>query len=191
MTFDPDIYLLKQIANDDVDAFEVLYKKYYRVVYNYAGYFLAEASDCQDIVQDVFAYVWESRHKLTINKSIKSYLLRACHNSCINHIKKNTTSRKHISAFINSNDLFENGYHAIFENELRKAIDDVVAELPQQCSEIFKLSRLKGLKHKEIASLLKISPKTVETQIYRALKVFKKRLIYISLTFFLFFFDSL
>jgi len=191
MTFDPDIYLLKQIATDDVDAFEVLYKKYYRVVYNYAKYFLKEESDCQDIVQEVFAYIWESPHKLTINKSIKSYLLRACHNSCINHIKKNTTSRKHISAFINSNDLFENGYHAIFENELRKAIDDVVAELPQQCSEVFKLSRLKGLKHKEIASLLKISPKTVETQIYRALKVFKKRLIYISLTFFLFFLDSL
>ena len=191
MIFNPDLYLLKQIGNDDVDAFEVLYKKYYRVVYNYAGYFLTEASDCQDVVQDVFTYVWESRHKLTINKSLKSYLLRACHNTCINHIKKHSTKQKHISDFISRNDMFEDGYHAIFENELRKAIDNVVEELPQQCSEIFKLSRLKGLKHKEIATLLKISPKTVETQIYRALKVFKKRLIYISLTFFLFFFDSL
>ena len=191
MTFDPDIYLLKQIENDDVNAFEVLYKKHYRIVYNYARYFLAEASDCQDIVQEVFAYIWESRHKLTIKKSIKSYLLRACHNTCINHIKKNSTKQKHIANFIVNNDMFEDGYNAIFENELRKAIDNVVEELPQQCSEVFKLSRLKGLKHKEIATLLKISPKTVETQIYRALKVFKKRLIYISITFFLIFSDFL
>ena len=144
-TFDPDIYLLKQINNDDVGAFEVLYKKYYRVVYNYAGYFLTEASDCQDIVQEVFAYIWESRHKIMINKSLKSYLLRACHNTCINHIKKHSTNQKHISAFINSNDMFEDGYNTIFENELPKVINDVVDELPSQCSEIFKLSRLKGL----------------------------------------------
>ncbi len=188
MTFDPDIYLLKQINNNDVDAFEVLYKKYYRPVYNYAKFFLKEESDCQDVVQDVFAYMWESRHKINITKSLKSYLLRACHNTCINHIKKHATSQNHISAFINSSDMYEDGYKAIFENELRKAIDDVVQELPQQCREIFKLSRLKGLKHKEIATLLKISPKTVETQIYRAIKVFKKRLIYLIITFFFIFF---
>lgn len=185
MIFDPDTYLLKQISNDDVGAFEVLYKKYYRVVYNYARYFLTEASDCQDIVHDVFAYVWESRHKIKIDKSLKSYLLRACHNTCINHLKKYSTNQKHISAFINSSDMYEDGYNAIFENELRKVIDDVVEELPQQCSKVFKLSRLEGLKHKEIAILLKISPKTVETQIYRALKVFKKRLSHLATTFLL------
>ncbi|MEN8123182.1 MAG: RNA polymerase sigma-70 factor [Bacteroidota bacterium] len=190
-TFDPDIYILKQINNDDVDAFEVLYKKYYRIVYNYARHFLTEASDCNDIVQDVFTYVWESRNKIKINKSLKSYLLSACHNTCINHLKKRDTKQQHVAHFFSQSNLFEDGYNAIFENELRKAIDDVVDELPNQCSEVFKLSRLKGLKHKEIASLLKISPKTVETQIYRALKVLKKRLSYLILIFFNIFSDFL
>jgi RNA polymerase sigma-70 factor (ECF subfamily) len=183
MAFDSDTYLLKQIDNNDVGAFEVFYKKYYRPIYNYAKYFLKKESDCQDVVQDVFAYVWESRHKLYIEKTIKAYLLRACHNTCINHLKKQSTKQKHVSAFISSSNMFEDGYHAIFENELRRTIDDVVEELPQQCRKIFKLSRLKGLKYKEIATLLEISPKTVETQIYRALKVFKKRLVYLVLTF--------
>ena len=51
-----------------------------------------------------------------------------------------------------------------------------IEELPDQCKSIFKLSRINGLKNQEIADKLDISVRTVETQIYRALKILKSRL---------------
>ena len=72
----------------------------------------------------------------------------------------------------------EDGYSIIYEEEMRNILNDLIDELPEQCRNIFILSREKGLKYKEIANQLNISPKTVETQIYRALKFIKRRLKY-------------
>ena len=62
---------------------------------------------------------------------------------------------------------------SIFEIE---RITENTIELPDQCKSIFKLSRINGLKNQEIADKLAISVRTVETQIYRALKILKSRL---------------
>jgi RNA polymerase sigma-70 factor (ECF subfamily) len=48
--------------------------------------------------------------------------------------------------------------------------------LPERCREIFRMSRVDGLKNDEIATKLSISKRTVETQISKALKVLKKEL---------------
>lgn len=187
MTYDPDIYFLKQIQRDDVGAFEVLYKKHYRMVYHFARRFINEASICQDVVQDVFTYVWDNRLQLVIKKSFKSYLLTCCHHTCLNYIKKSATSQRHLSNYMDHSPESEDGYACIYEEELRESLQQAMSELPEQCREVFQLSRLKGLKHKEIAALLNLSPKTVEVHIYRALKVLRKRLQYIELLIFYFF----
>jgi len=186
MTCNPDDYLIKQVSNDDVGAFEVLYKKHYRMVYNYARHFINDPTTCQDVVQDVFTYIWESRHKLEIKKSFKSYLMSACHNTCLNHLNKQRVKQKHVTQIINRSGNYHDGYDVIFEDELKEAIDNAMEDFPEQCREVFILSRMKGLKHKEIGKILNISPKTVETQIYRALKMLKKKLV---ITFFIIFYN--
>jgi RNA polymerase sigma-70 factor (ECF subfamily) len=45
-----------------------------------------------------------------------------------------------------------------------------IARLPKQCKRIYEMSRDEGLKYREIASILQVSVKTVETQMGRALK---------------------
>ena len=74
---------------------------------------------------------------------------------------------------------------------LEQEIEATLEGLPEQCRQIFILSRMKGMKHKEIADLLNISHKTVETQIYRALKVFKRRFKWVELMFIYIFFNFL
>lgn len=187
MTYDPDIYLLKQIQKDEMGAFEVLYKKHYRMVYYFARRFINEAAICQDVVQDVFSYVWDHRQHLEIKKSFKSYLLTCCHHTCLNYIKKAATNQRHLANYIDHSPESEDGYARIYEDELTESLQQAISELPEQCREIFQLSRFKGLKHKEIARQLNISPKTVEVQIYRALKALKRRLYYIEMLIFYFF----
>ena len=60
--------------------------------------------------------------------------------------------------------------------EIERITENTIEELPDQCKSIFKLSRINGLKNQEIADKLAISVRTVETQIYRALKILKSRL---------------
>jgi len=64
----------------------------------------------------------------------------------------------------------------VIQNDLTSAIDQSLESLPENCKKIFRLSRIDGLKNKEIASTLSISVRTVETQIYRALKIIRANL---------------
>jgi RNA polymerase sigma-70 factor (ECF subfamily) len=61
-------------------------------------------------------------------------------------------------------------------NSLKEDLENAINELPEQRQKIFRLSRFEQLKHKEIAIKLNISPKTVETQIYRSLIFLRKKL---------------
>lgn len=70
----------------------------------------------------------------------------------------------------------ENGYQFLLEKELSTEIEKIVSGLPEQCRTVFELSRNKGLKNKEIAESQGMSVRTVETQIYRALKVLRTNL---------------
>ncbi len=177
MTQDSDIYLFQQIKNDDdKEAFELIFKKHYRTVYNYARYNVNDESACHDITQDIFTYLWEMRRKIEIKQTLKSYLLSASHNASINYLKKETNRKRHLSNFFHETPKKEDGYDIIFEGALIESLNTIISDLPAQCKEIFYLSRLKGLKHKEIANKLGISPRTVETQIYRALRTIRSKL---------------
>jgi RNA polymerase sigma-70 factor (ECF subfamily) len=175
MTIDSENYILKQIQNGDAHAFEALFKTYYKQVYNHARYYIKDESACHDVVQEIFLYIWDKRKGLAIEKSIKSYLFMATHNACVNFLQKQATKQRAISNVWPDLPSEQDGYDVIFENALRESIEETMEELPEQCKEVFKLSRLKGYKHKEIAQRLNISTRTVETQIYRALKVLKKK----------------
>jgi len=176
MTVDIDRFLINRLKSDDEQAFEVLFKKYYKLSYGYARYYLDDADACHDVVQDMFGHVWEKRKELNIDGSFKSYLYVAIKNSCLNLIKKQNLKRRVASEIFDREHSPDDGYAVIFENEMKEKLNEIMEALPDQCRRIFILSRFEGLKHKEIAEKMGISYRTVETQIYRALKIFKKHL---------------
>jgi RNA polymerase sigma-70 factor (ECF subfamily) len=177
MVIDTDIYLYKKIKEDDDEkAFEIIYKKHYLSVYGYLRYYVNDESACHDLAQDIFTYLWEMRHKIEIKQTLKKYLLSSAHNASINHLKKHSNQKRHITDFFHVSDKHEDGYGTIYEGELISNLNVIIKDLPSQCRQIFQMSRLKGMKNKEIAEKLNISPRTVETQIYRALRTIKSKL---------------
>ena len=70
----------------------------------------------------------------------------------------------------------EDAHELVVHKDLSERIETIIETLPEQCRNIFKMSRFRGMKNKEIAEIYSISPRTVETQIYRALKVLKENL---------------
>jgi len=171
-----DIEVGKQLRTGDPKAFEQIFFRYNSGMTAYAMKFVGDMETARDLVQDVFFYIWEKRDVLNIDRSIKSYLFRSVHNACINFLKKEEHKKvygrnlflKFFEKWPGNNS--DDAYQLLLAKDLGCEIDSIVDELPEQCRNIFKLSRFKGLKNREIAEIYSISIRTVETQIYRALK---------------------
>ena len=144
----------------------------------YAARFMDTREEAEEIVQDVFVKFWEKCESLSPDSSIKSYLYRSVHNSCLNAIKHEKVKdvyKQHVAQFLESS--YQDTIEINDPDTLRSRIHQEIDNLPPRCSEIFKLSRFEGLKYQETADHLKISVKTVEVQMGKALKTLREKLI--------------
>ncbi|MEQ9218398.1 MAG: RNA polymerase sigma-70 factor [Cyclobacteriaceae bacterium] len=160
----------------DIPAFELVFNEYYGVLKSYALRFLDDEADADEVVQDTFTKFWEKCELLDPLSSIKNYLYRSVHNSCLNFIKHQKVKdayKQYIIEFME-----EGAEDPYIEKEERTTLEKVLEEidhLPPKCQEIFKLSRFEGLKYYEIANHLNISVKTVEVQMGKALRVLREK----------------
>ena len=143
----------------------------------YAARFMDTREEAEEITQEVFVKFWEKCESLAPDSSVKSYLYRSVHNSCLNAIKHEKVKdgyKQHILQFLEST--YQNEVEISDPDVLRARIHGEIDKLPPRCSEIFKLSRFEGLKYQEIADHLEISVKTVEVQMGKALKILRETL---------------
>ncbi|MDD2436208.1 MAG: RNA polymerase sigma-70 factor [Massilibacteroides sp.] len=138
----------------------------------------------EDITQDVFLYVWENRKRLTISKGFHSYLFQAAYTRCIDYLKKNQSAEKYNSrvmlehAYIYGNLLNDDGkiLEELYAKDFYKQLYSLLEEIPAQRREVFVLAYIHGVKTKEIAEILDIPHRTVESHLYLALKYLKKNM---------------
>ena len=172
------ILLLKQSSKE---AFTTLYKKYWKQVYNFSRLYLTSQSVAEEVVQEVFIKVWESRDFLREEENFKGLLFIITRNLIFNIHRKNVNEDFYkitvLSAMESSYDIEEE----LEAKNLSEYIDLLIAELPPRRREIFNLSRKENKAYKEIALLLNISEKTVENQISEALKYLRKNIVLLSL----------
>ena len=160
------ILLLKQSSKD---AFTALYKQYWKQVYNFSRLYLTRADAAEEVVQEVFIKVWETREFLREDDHFKGLLIFNRHRKNVNEDFYKVTV---LAALEEPYDVEEE----IDAHNLQEYIDRLIDELPPRRREIFNLSRKEQKSYKEIALLLNISEKTVENQIGEALKYLKKNI---------------
>lgn len=164
-----DLQSLEKLKSGDEGALTLIYKKYWQMLFTSAYNILKDRQLCEDIIQEIFIKLWNNREKVQVEISLKGYLY-ACTRYEVYRQVKAGLSRKDLY-----DDLLLHLYkpaidESIEYKELIATITAVVDELPEKCREVFKLSRDEQLSHKEIASRLSISPKTVENHITKALR---------------------
>ena len=171
-----EIHIIQGLRSGEEQTYSHLFESYYRVLSVFACRYVTDLEMAREIVQDLFVHIYENRENLVITTSLKSYLYQSVRNRCLNHLKQIKNHEKHLDALTwevaESLDP-ETLYH---ETELEFRVFQIVSDLPSRCQEIFIMSRVDGKKNSEIASRLKVSVRTVETQISKALKVLRKRL---------------
>lgn len=179
-----DKLLLKRIKKNDEKAFEELFRRYFVSLSEYANFYTHDLNQAEDIVQDVFFKIWQLRKKLDINTSFKSYLFRAVHNTCIKYLKHLEVAQKHSKAQkikleeakVMNRLFFEDGLTRLFQSDINEIVNGSLSRLPDKTREIFLMSREENLKNSEIAIKIKLTEKTVEYHMSRALGLLREDL---------------
>lgn len=169
--------ILNQIRQGNLEAFELMFRNYYQELCNYAFQYFHDKDTAEEIVQDLFFKLWMKRETLIIRTSVRSYLYKSVYNNTMLFLReKNSRERIELMpeeiehTYTNEPDI------PIQSIELDQIIQDTIGSMPLKVRKIYELSRLEGLKYKEIAEKLSISVKTVEANMGKALKLFRKNL---------------
>ncbi|WP_299247373.1 sigma-70 family RNA polymerase sigma factor [uncultured Aquimarina sp.] len=154
--------------------FSNLFDKHYSRLYNYAFKVLKEIDLSEELVQETFIKLWENFENIKESeRSIESFLITTLKNKIIDDYRKKQTRKKHTDLYALNTSI---EIQIDKQWELVQRIEDIYASLEQKTTDIFKLSRDKGLTYKEISKKKDISTKTVELHISKALTAFKKGL---------------
>lgn len=161
--------LLQQLREDDEQALTLLYKAHWQPLFLSAYNILKDKKACEDIVQDIFLQLWLRRKTLDVRESLKTYLSTAVRYQVFHHIRK-TAKKANAQESVKDTPLAESSDEILLQKDLYGQVHEAVAELPERCRTIYRLSREEQLTHKEIAHRLNISTKTVENQLTIALR---------------------
>ncbi len=162
--------------------FSELYITYYSKLVRFAREYVILEEDAENITQDVFTDMWEKRDSIDLIENVNAYLFRLVKNRCLDYLKHKAFEQKYIEHIQSSFEVelslklqsLECNISEVNETEvlIRKAINS----LPKRCRDIFMLSRMEGLKYREISERLGISVNTVECQMSIALKKLRGKL---------------
>lgn len=162
------------------DSFTSLYFSSYARLVRFSTLYLGSKDEAEDVVQELFLHLWEQREFLQEISHPDSYLFSAVKRRCLNVLRSNLSQLNHRRESLSSlsdNEIEFNLYclQLVDQTELSiEEIEDTVRHaleiLPERCREIFVMSKIKGMKYKEIALELNLSESTVENQISIALK---------------------
>ena len=170
-----DPQLIELLAGSDMLAFETLYRRYAGALNRYAHGKTGDRDQAQEVVQDIFVWLWTHRHDLPAINNLKSYLFHMAKNRILNLYRGEQVREKYATLFYQ----FKTGYDESVEDQLnladlQAAIEKRLASLPEKCRTAFRLSRIQNLPISTVAKEMSISRRTVENYLSRALKHLRK-----------------
>ena len=173
-----DIAIQRLIAGDE-SAFTAVYELYSEKVYRLAFRFLKDKEQSEEIVQEAFINLWLSREKLDPDGNMWLYLYVISKRLSLNALRQVGKSSSLVEKLLHRiSELQNTTEEEVLAHDLEHYAEKVIEKLPRQQQLVFKLSRMEGLSHKEIAEQLQISPNTVKNHMVEALKTLKTHLKY-------------
>jgi RNA polymerase sigma-70 factor (ECF subfamily) len=176
--------LLSDLIQGNQNSFEKLFHDLFPKLYRFSYDFVKDKETAREIAHESFIKLWEARHKLKPDSNIEAFLFSICKNDCLNflkhkkvilnyqEVKSHSLTEIEIQEAVLANQNYIYLDFAVLKNQIGAAIRN----LPDQCRNVFELSRFKKKKYSEIAVILNISQKTVEAHISLALRKLREDL---------------
>lgn len=159
-------------------AFDQVYELYSHKLFSFIFKILKNEAEVEDIVQEVFVRIWESRDKLEDYKLLNSYIFTIAYNSSIDLIRKRINNNKYLEHLKNSASInfTPNIISQIEFNEINNQVEKLIASLPHRQKQVYLLHREDGLSYPEIAEKMGISKNTVENHMVKALRYLRQNM---------------
>ena len=170
-----DEALLKLLRQNGLEAFEEIYRRYWKRLYSMSYKRVQSREVSEELVQDIFTSLWVAKER-TLIENLSAYLFSAVKYKVINHLAKELSRKSYTEkqlALIKEDNSTE---EAVLLDDLEGALNEAIGKLPAKRQMIFKLHRQENLSIKQVASQLGISEKTVENQYGKAMKMLKLNL---------------
>jgi len=173
-----ELLLLSKIRNSDLKAYEKLFRAYYAPLCRYAYSYINEMPAAEEIVQDLFYFLWKDRSQIQIRLSVKSYLYQAVRNRAFHYLKHQQVKesyREKMGDSLLDIDTMTPADELEYK-ELETQLHVSLQHMPERQRRIFCMNRFDGKKYNEIAQELSVSVKTVEAEMTKALAILRKEL---------------
>jgi RNA polymerase sigma-70 factor (ECF subfamily) len=162
------------IRSGDAAAFAQVFNEFYNRLCVYTRSYVRDFTAAEEIVEDLFVWIWENRAGWEVHTSLRQYLYTSVRNRALKHLRHervrrrvhDTATRAAVPPGMAGPALAPD--EELELRELAALVDRTVGGLPDRCREAFQLSRGHGLTHAEIAEVMGISVSTVEKHIVRA-----------------------
>lgn len=170
-----DRKLLILLKKGSLEAYELLFKKYYKVLCLQANHLLENEVEAEDLVQELFIAFWDKKIYRQVEHSLKAYLYRSVRNKCINKIQKlkvlKQKKQKYKAFSIRKQDATW-----VDDREFPTGIYTVLKEFPPQRLRAFTLVYMENKKYREAAEEMGVSINSVKTHLKLALQVLREKL---------------
>ncbi len=178
-------FSLQQDNSMKKDGFSEIYDIYFPKLLRFTKTYLISEDESENIVQEIFIYLWEHRDIIETLQNLNAYLFTLAKNRCIDYFRKEMVrevrkgslseiENRELQLKLYSLEAFDND--RLSDADIEEILNNAINRLPERCREIFIMSRLQNLRYKEIAEKLNVSPNTVENQIVIALRKLKEDL---------------
>lgn len=163
----------------DLVTFNKLFSSYRKRFIRFAQTYVRDDAIAEDYVIDALVYYWENRHKLTPDTNVPAYILTIIKHKCLNYLQRKKLQeeieqqmRSHAEWELNTRiaTLEACEPNEIFSKETQTILKRAINNLPERTREIFIMSRIQSVPHKEIALKMGMTTKGVEFHIAKALK---------------------
>lgn len=165
-------HLQQLITSGDQRAFEDLYRLFFTRLFNFSMLYIHKKEVAEEIVNDIMMKVWNKKEELTRINNLETYLFVAARNHSLNYLAQYSPYHVAIEPDNPQGQLIDlhDPNKELEWKELHSRLSQAIDELPDQCRTVFRLIREEGFRYKQVAEILNISPRTVETQLFRAIK---------------------
>lgn len=174
------IQLFHSLAKGDENAFEKLFHLYFPRLHAFSCKIIHDSALAKDVVQNVFIKIWETRTSFDFENP-EAFIYQMVRNSSLNYVRhikvldnlKSKVKDQYLGEELYYIDMIGNEPYVLIEKELEEKIVEVMNTLPDKCNAVFRLSRMEGLKNREIAEQLGLSIKAVEKHISKAMHIYR------------------
>jgi RNA polymerase sigma-70 factor (family 1) len=163
--------LFDAIAQNDEQAFKMLFNIYRSRTYAVAFKLTKLAYASEEITQDVFISIWVSREQLAHVKNAEAYIYTVIYNKVSRYLKKESNQERILQLSIwNTKPYSNETEETVFVHDQQKLLREAVQQLSPQKKLMYELHEVQGKSYDEIAKTLNLSPHTVKSHVLQAVK---------------------